>query len=309
MNFEGPEKKLEVILLSPSPDIRDNADNRWERVTEASGCRIISRIGNDCMDAYLLSESSLFVWNNGFVIITCGKTSLINALDEMLKIIPQDKIAFMFYERKNLIFPNEQPSNFEDDAAHLLKYFPGKSYRMGPANDDHLHVFYYARPEAVTESDSTLQILMNDLDSSVTSEFQINGAKSSETAEMEKSLHSIFRRPMTIDDYRFAPYGYSLNGITGENYYTIHVTPQSGSSYTSFETNILETDYARIIQSVVSLFKPGKFTIVLTTSMDAHFLSLHKTVEGVLTGYHVTERSLYEFDCGYKVTYLNYVRR
>jgi hypothetical protein len=63
------------------------------------------------------------------------------------------------------------------------------------------------------------------------------------------------------------------------------VIPQSGSSYASFEINILEKDYSGMIREMASVFRPGKFSIDLTTSMDDHFFSLHLTVANVLSGY------------------------
>ena len=40
-----------------------------------------------------------------------------------------------------------------------------------------------------------------------------------------------------VDDWAFEPCGYSMNGLREHYYYTIHVTPESGFSYASFETN------------------------------------------------------------------------
>lgn len=40
-----------------------------------------------------------------------------------------------------------------------------------------------------------------------------------------------------IDDYVFEPCGYSMNGTEGKAFSTIHVTPEDGFSYASFEVN------------------------------------------------------------------------
>lgn len=38
-----------------------------------------------------------------------------------------------------------------------------------------------------------------------------------------------------IDDYVFEPCGYSMNGQQGGVFSTIHITPEDGFSYASFE--------------------------------------------------------------------------
>ena len=120
----------------------------------------------------------------------------------------------------------------------------------------------------------------------------------------------IFPRRMTkLDAYAFTPCGYSSNALIkyrngqsndqasddseegdkyGEGYYTIHVTPEEGWSYASFECNIplppkktsdasakLDAnssgeddlpDLRTLIQRVVRIFEPGKLTMTLFIS-------------------------------------------
>ncbi len=45
---------------------------------------------------------------------------------------------------------------------------------------------------------------------------------------------------MTIDDYVFEPCGYSMNGIRGGGFMTIHITPEAGFSYASVEVRGLD---------------------------------------------------------------------
>ena len=105
------------------------------------------------------------------------------------------------------------------------------------------------------------------------------------------------RKHTTLDAYSFTPCGYSSNALigfgdtdgeqeSGEGYYTIHVTPEEGWSYASFECNVpLSTDRHRhrqdqnggednipdlhtLIQRVVRIFEPGKITLTLFVSSD-----------------------------------------
>lgn len=306
--FEGPEKKLEIILSEPQADLRSNADGRWNRVVNSSGAEIISSKSNSYLDAYLLSESSLFVWADRILMITCGQTTLLNSIPEILGIVDKQNVAQVFYERKNFMYPQDQPSDFEDDVAYMERYFPGKSYRLGPANDDHVHVFYSSHDVAAAEQDATLQVLMQDLDPAVSALYRRGGALTKEQVFHDSGLDRIFPG-MDTDSHLFAPYGYSINGILDNWYFTVHVTPQPDGSYASFETNVLENDFSEVVARVLSLFNPQRFSLVLTTSMDEQCLDLHPTVNSSVTGYNATEKSLYEFDCGYTVTFFNYVMK
>ena len=302
--YEGPEKKLEIILFTSQPGLRDNNDRRWERVVKASRSDIISQTSTKYLDAYLLSESSLFVWDDRILMITCGKTTLIETLPEIIKIVDREKVALVFYERKNFMFPQEQPADFEEDVVLIEKHFPGKSYRLGPANHDHIHVFYSSHAKTQIEQDATLQVLMHGIDPSVIDIFCPQDTKNRDQIGKHSGLNRIYPH-METDSHLFSPDGYSINGIFADKYYTVHVTPHSDWSYASFETNVLETDYSEIIKQVVSIFKPEKFSLLLTTSMDEKYLDGYSTLANVISEYNVTEKSLYEFDCGYSIMFLN----
>ena len=97
----------------------------------------------------------------------------------------------------------------------------------------------------------------------------------------------------TIDAYSFTPCGYSSNALlkwskqplednydrppAGEGYYTIHVTPENGWSYASFECNVpLPTlpvheassipDLQTLVRRVVRIFQPAKLSLTLFIS-------------------------------------------
>ena len=80
--FEGPEKKLEMVVTPEHRSLRSLGDEVWRRVVEAAGAQVLSSLCNEECDAYLLSESSLFVYDDWFVMITCGQTTLIDAFEE-----------------------------------------------------------------------------------------------------------------------------------------------------------------------------------------------------------------------------------
>ena len=77
-----------------------------------------------------------------------------------------------------------------------------------------------------------------------------------------------------VDAYLFTPCGFSANGVIpapngpdATHYFTIHVTPEPHCSYASFETNVPSSQTGRettdLIEQVVSIFKPGRFSMTL----------------------------------------------
>lgn len=77
-----------------------------------------------------------------------------------------------------------------------------------------------------------------------------------------------------IDAYLFTPCGFSANGVIpapngpeATHYFTVHVTPEPECSYASFETNVPTKQTGRetadVIEQVVNIFKPGRFSVTM----------------------------------------------
>ncbi len=304
--FEGPEKKLEIILSAPIPGLRDNGDGRWDRIVRASGAEMISSVSSAEMDAWLLSESSLFVWDERILMITCGQTSLIHAVPEILTVVAKSDVALLFYERKNLMYPQSQLSDFETEATRIATFFPGKSYRLGPANHDHVHIFYSSHAAISVDEDATLELLMHDLHPDAMLMFTPECGQTADDIVWLTGLDSLYPG-MTIDAFLFEPFGYSLNAVSGPFYFTIHVTPQAGGSYASFETNLVQEDCRELVNRILAIFRPKKFSFVLTSSVNDRRISVNTPISDDIEGFRPTEKSLYELDCGYQIRFSNFV--
>ncbi len=290
--FEGPEKKVELVVQPGFPSLRSFGKDTWLRVIDAAGAHAISVSQEERCDAFLLSESSLFVFDAYIVMITCGQTTLVEAVVAMLRFIPADAVAMLVYERKNEHFPQRQATTFEQDVTRLSALIPGQAFILGEQQAHYVQMFCSSRPFSPANDEPTLEVLMHDIADDVASRFQ--GDVSERYTERLGTLLPGF----TSHGHAFTPGGYSLNALKGESYYTVHVTPENACSYVSFETNHdFREDLSTLVTGVVSLFGPSIFDVITFLPEGPASLS----VDGYELG-----------DCearvagGYCVSYLHY---
>ncbi|QYJ83961.1 adenosylmethionine decarboxylase [Shewanella aegiceratis] len=233
MYFEGAEKRLSLTLAAGCPSLRALGDAYWRRALAKSDTEILSKLSSEQCDAYLLSESSLFVWHDSLVLITCGNTRLIETVLSLVESLGRDQIASLSYQRKSEILPALQTSRFEDDIARLGTMLSGAAYRIGHL-DGHHHQIFFSGSKVRLKPAQTVQM------------YHIRGELADYLLSDGQTIAGIAKRlnlsqllsGFDIDAHLFSPLGYSLNAIRGEDYFTLHITPQETSSYVSLETNL-----------------------------------------------------------------------
>ncbi|KAF9306953.1 spermidine resistance protein [Mortierella antarctica] len=172
-SFEGPEKLLEIwfgpapyllqgIRTIPDELVKDISEEDtlggsdryglrivpkpvWDEMLAIVKCQVLNTIQNDCMDAFLLSESSFFVYPHKLILKTCGTTTLLMALPKILEIAQNycglEKVWRVFYSRKTFMFPDRQlhvHRDWKDEVAFLDRHFDhGSAYTVGKVNGDH----------------------------------------------------------------------------------------------------------------------------------------------------------------------------
>ena len=107
-------------------------------------CEIISFMNNSEIDAYVLSESSLFVSKRRLILKTCGTTTPLSCMERIIWLVQKyttyDMIEDAYYSRKNFKRPELQMfphKTFEQEVNTLDKYFcDGGAYCMGNLNKD-----------------------------------------------------------------------------------------------------------------------------------------------------------------------------
>ena len=260
MVFEGSEKKIEIVVNSLIGDLRLRGRSYWEKIVSKCNAEILSEIKNDKMIGYVLSESSLFIWENSILMITCGKTSLVNSLIEFIRDFGVLNIENVIFQRKNEYYSHLQISNFYDDLELLKSYLPGNAWRLGELDGHHNFIFYYQQTGSKFENDKTLELLMYNINS------QIGELLRSENLNVNSirailGLSKIFKG-YQFDDYLFSPFGYSINGIRDHFYFTIHMTPEQDGSYVSFETNDNEIDKNIVVKHFIETLNPKSFDTI-----------------------------------------------
>ena len=292
MDFEGPEKKVEIGLLPGSEDLRRLPRDFWEERVAEAGAVILSELRSEEVDAYLLSESSLFVFPRRVVMITCGRTTLVTATESMLERW-RGEVAYLFYERKNEHFPEYQKTAFLEDARRLGRWLPADGWRFGAPDTHRIQMLASSQPFEPDRRDRTLEILMHGIHPEAAAMFSGGGA------EAPPARQGAFRRLLdgfAVDEHFFEPTGYSLNALRGQDYLTIHVTPEAIASYVSFETNLdFGRDPRAWVEKVQAVFEPRSLDVMTFAPfvVDAFELDTHR-----VAGW--TEASL---PCGYNVAY------
>ncbi|ODQ67892.1 S-adenosylmethionine decarboxylase [Nadsonia fulvescens var. elongata DSM 6958] len=159
--FEGPEKLLEVWFAPDKRSLPEGmnpdglmciAREKWEEILDLVKCKVLSVVKSPGMDAYLLSESSMFVFPHKLVLKTCGTTTTLIGLPRMLQIIREDanyptneQPWRVFYSRKSFMFPEKQihpHTSWDDEVKYLNDHFDnGSAYLVGNKEADHWYLY------------------------------------------------------------------------------------------------------------------------------------------------------------------------
>ena len=240
----------------------------------------------------------------------------------------------------------------------------GDAYVVGSLIGDHWYLYLtgpIAKPLSPVHSptlfnpglqDETLEILMTHLDTTNAQKFHLDtDNKMAQEGHIHGSvvaencgLTDIF--PVDphcggrLDGYAFAPCGFSANAVVATpgsqfsssatesgHYFTVHVTPEQGYSYASFETNVPGDMFpgratGEVVSRVVKGFQPGRMCITKFIShrhgdsesesefgRDSGFVDdvRERRWDWKVDGYRRSEKVVYEFD-GYDLVFASFVR-
>lgn len=294
--FEGSEKKLEIIINSLN--LREFPRSFWEEVVSKSKASILSDRRSSKIDAYLLSESSLFVWEDRLLMLTCGTTVLSEAALFLVEKLGVKNIDVLLFQRKNEHFSHLQNTTFYDDVKELRRQIDGRCLRFGPKHEHHNFIFHSLVPYNASSDDQTTEILMYDIQGEA-KDFLLSPHQSKEKVREFFTFKELLPG-FIFDDFVFDPCGYSLNAIKDSFYCTMHVTPQESSSYVSFETNLHLDDKTRsLFNQLIKKLEPLSFdTIVyngdLETSLSADYKVKTRVADQLSIGFEVRYHHYYK---------------
>ncbi|KAL2651468.1 hypothetical protein R1flu_019596 [Riccia fluitans] len=321
--FEGFEKRLEVefhpapIFTDPAgKGLRGLARSELDSMLNAAKCTIVAQLSNEEFDSYVLSESSLLVYPLKIVLKTCGTTQILKAIPLLLEFAGglSLRLRRCKYTRGTFMFPAAQPfphGSFHEEVGYLERYFGhlgsgGKAYVMGNmAKFPNWHIYTAAdEKDSMNERTYTLEMCMTKLDQGkATQFFNADGTKSGADMTEAAGINSLLPNSK-ICDFSFEPCGYSMNSIEGAAHSTIHVTPEDGFSFASFETmgyGSGDLDLQALVEKVTSIFRPACFSMCLFAAGCAEIgshssLSWEKSIRPL--GYVCDGTSRQELPCG-----------
>ena len=287
------EKSIEVTFKVPSTNAkgaRAIPENRLSALLELAACTIIGRSSPDSFDAYVLSESSLFVYRDQVIAKTCGTTKLLHMLPALLEegkcygLEPE----LVVYRRKNFGFPSQQHfphTDFAHEEQYLNDLVGGSSFIFESPSGDQWYLYvadlgrggdrraHSGEPasclHAAPRGHAVLELMMHDLDPDTMSRFYRLPEYGCGRDMTHATGISTLLAGAHIDEHMFTPCGYSCNALRDDRYWTIHVTPEPHCSYVSFETNAVPADWPALVQRVCAVFRPGRCVVSLRAAADA----------------------------------------
>lgn len=286
--FEGTEKRVEVdFSLASGCDLRSVKQEDWAEVVRLSQTTIIGKKETANFTSFLLSESSLVVYPSKVILKTCGRTVPLASIPKILELAKGVGMEpeWLCYSRKNFLAPSQQPTEHQSSQTEIELCKKacgiGDAYILGPLTGEHwlLYNAEFKQVDSSVRGDLTVDMMMYGLPEDVRNKFYSDKPEGSrEGAEEMTNGSGLGAMAETIggdvDDYCFAPCGYSCNAHAGDTYFITHVTPEEACSYASFETNFgssgsgqLTSSAAKplndLIRRVLEVFKPERFTMTL----------------------------------------------
>ncbi len=247
------EERVDLVFADLSAPLRDKPLAFWRKVVNEAGAKILAKQEGFGIDSYVLSESSLFVFDDRMVMITCGATTLLDGAIGFARRMADEKLARFVYQRRGL--PEASSKEFRERLSHIRAEL---GPRLGAAVVDGDTVLFHPPPQRprLGEGRICAQLMMRKLNPRVEAIFRGPADRSRERAIAGLGLQELVKGFQVLD-HHFTPFGYSLNAIGESEYYTIHISPQGPQSFASFEFDgHVRNEVGQCLRRLLSVFAP-----------------------------------------------------
>ncbi|CAA7407130.1 unnamed protein product [Spirodela intermedia] len=287
IGFEGFEKRLEITFFEPAAlldpagrGLRSLTRPQLDAILEPAECQIVAALSNGAVDSYVLSESSLFVFPYKIIIKTCGTTKLLLSVPAILHLagdLLRLSVKEVKYTRGSFLAPEAQlfpHRSFSEEVAvldghfgELLPHRRAYVLESGPSKSK-WHVYSACAESSIKKQKKpifSLELCMTGLDRQLASVFFPSEEGMTDAAGIRSILPGA-----EICDFEFDPCGYSMNAVEGAAISTIHVTPEEGFSYASFEAtgyDLEEVDMGPLVERALKCFRPSEFSVAVHSTV------------------------------------------
>ena len=217
--------------------------------------------------AFLLSESSLFVFSHRLLMLTCGRTNMHQALREILdRIAPAARLTpgWVQLSHRALLAPAAQPVPHRTPEASLecMHMLLPKAYETVLGAPMRFPWYAFTAQLAPVQVQPSIAVYMHGLPQRVCDAYtDPAGAKVYVRHDLHCRLPPGF---VPLDTHCFEPQGYSANGGTMQKngYWTVHVTPQPNATYASLEAGAQAEQHEALLSTCLEHFCPRRACVV-----------------------------------------------
>jgi S-adenosylmethionine decarboxylase len=217
--------------------------------------------------AFLLAESSLFVFPHRILMLTCGRTDMHKALAQILHHIAHAadmQPSWVQLSHRALLAPAAQPLPHQTPDASLrcMRTLLPTAHETVLGASMRFPWYAFTAQLARVQVPPGIAVYMHGLPQRVCAAYTDPGGSK---VYVRHDLHC--RLPpgfVPLDTHCFEPHGYSANGGTMQRngYWTVHVTPEPNATYASFEAGVEAKQHEALLRACLEHFCPRRACVV-----------------------------------------------
>lgn len=186
--------------------------------------------------------------------------------------------------------------NFKSEFMYLNSFFSGEGFILGPVTSDHWYFFVadFMQVEHILYSDISINLCLYKIGSSLLDNIDSDSNYLNVFSILfQDKINILSIHPgSTIHSHFFKPHGLIINGLIDQYYWTIYIIKENNVNYVSYEANVHSSNYAVVIQSLLDIFNPSRFSMSL-------FADNGSFTKDVILPYDVESFHSEEFDMRY----------